>query len=306
MKKQLRGFIFLVITVILYSTFEVTCKLIGPRLHPLQISFFRFLSGGLVLLPFAIYQLKKQRVAISKRFIFDMFILGFVNIVVSMGLIQFGLLYTNASTSAVIFSSNPVFVALFAAVLLKEKVTQEKLIGMAIGICGVFILFFDKIDLSSISITGPGLVLLAAVVFALYTVLGKMLTLQGTDSLVMTSFSFITGSILLLPILLVLNIPVLTIDQTILPHLLYLGIVVSGIAYMCYFYGLADVNTSTGALVYFVKPALAAVFSVLILHETLNANFYIGTVVILAAMVIVNYKQFFGFSRKAGKNTRTC
>jgi drug/metabolite transporter (DMT)-like permease len=298
MSKQLRGFIFLIITIILFSTFEVVCKLIGTRLHPLQITLFRFLIGGLVLLPFALFRIKKQELSISKHFWFDMFLLGFVNIVVSMGLIQFGLLYTNASTSAVIFSSNPIFVAVFAAILLKESISKVKLIGMVIGIIGVFILFFDKISLSSTSVTGPILVLMSAIVFALYTVLGKKLTLQGTDSLVMTAFSFITGSILLLPIMLVLKIPLLAMDLNILPHVLYLGILVSGIAYMCYFYGLANVNTSTGALVFFVKPALAALFSVLVLHETLKTNFYIGTVIILAALTIVNLKQLFRVTRR--------
>lgn len=286
MTKQSKGFIYLCITVTLFSTFEVASKLVGSGLHPLQTSFLRFLLGGLVLLPFALIRMKKREAKLTLRLVGETSLLGFVNIVVSMGLIQYGLLYTTASTSAVIFSSNPVFVALFAWLILSEKIAGYKIIGMTVGIAGVIILFSDRLGISFASAAGPMLILGSAVIFALYTVLGKRLTMKGTDSLIMTSFSFIAGSLMLLPAMLVIKVPVLSFDAGMIPLILYLGIMVSGIAYMSYFYGLANVNTSTGALVFFVKPVLAAVFSVIILHESLNARFYIGTAVIIAGLAM--------------------
>lgn len=304
-KQSLKGFIPLTFSILLFSTFEVTCKLIGTRLHPFQISFFRFLCGGLVLLPFAIFRIRKQRIPLTPSFWFDMGVLGFVNIVVSMGLIQFGLLYTNASTAAVIFSGNPLFVALFAALLLQERVGLEKWLGMAVGLSGVIVLFLDKIKLPVGSILGPILVLLSAIIFAWYTVLGKRQTLRGVDSLVMTSISFLAGCLFLLPLMLGLKIPLLKLEPNLLPHLFYLGILTTGVAYMLYFYGLAHVNTTSGALIYFLKPVMAAIFSVIILHETLNLNFYLGTLIILAALIIVNFKQFFRVHPKASARIKT-
>ena len=288
MTKQTKGFIYLCITVILFSTFEVASKLVGTGLHPLQISFLRFILGGLVLLPFAVIRMKRLGVKLTLRLAAETSLLGFVNIVVSMGMIQYGLLYANASTSAVIFSSNPVFVALFAWLILGEKIDICKILGMAVGIAGVVLLFSDKLGLSMASALGPLLVMGSAVVFALYTVLGKRLTVKGTDSLVMTSLSFIAGSLMLLPAMLIMKIPIMAFDTALIPFILYLGIAVSGIAYMSYFYGLANVNTSTGSLIYFVKPVLAALFSVIILHESLSVRFYAGTAVIIAGLVVVN------------------
>lgn len=305
MKKQSKGFIYLCITVVLFSTFEVAGKLAGTSLHPLQISFLRFMLGGLVLLPFAALSMKKHSVKLTLRLIAETSLTGFVNIVVSMGLIQYGLLYTSASTSAVIFSSNPVFVALFAWLILHERIDRSKIIGMIVGIAGVVILFSDKLSLSLATAEGPLMVIGSAVTFALYTVLGKKLTMKGTDSLVMTSLSFITGSLMLLPAMLIMKIPVFAFDTGLIPLILYLGIVVSGIAYMSYFYGLANINTSTGALIYFIKPVLAALFSVIILHETLNASFYTGTAVITGGLAVVNARPLVAFlkARAAGKIT---
>lgn len=289
MQVKHQGYIMLMITVLLFSTFEVACKFVSPDLHPFQISLYRFFIGGIVLLPFALHRMRSKKLPISKWFILDMMVLGIVNIVISMGLIQFGLLYTTASTTAVIFSSNPLFVALFAALILGERISLPKLAGMLIGLGGVFILFYEKFQLTSVTGAGPLLVLAAAIVFALYTVLGKRLTTQGMDSLVMTAFSFIAGSLFLLPVMAAMKVPLFAGGIHIIPAILYLGILVSGIAYMCYFYGLSHLPASTGAMVYFGKPALAAFFSVLLLGESLSPNFYIGTFVILVGLAVANF-----------------
>lgn len=151
--------------------------------------------GGLVLLPFAAIRMKnrKAHAAIDCR---------------------------NLSTSAVIFSSNPVFVALFAWLILSERIHSSKIIGMLVGIAGVIILFSDRLGLSFASAEGPLLIFGSAVVFALYTVLGKRLTLGGTDSLVMTSLSFTAGSLMLLPAMLIMKIPVMTFNAGMIPLIL--------------------------------------------------------------------------------------
>ena len=300
MTKQTKGFIFLCVTVVLFSTFEVASKLVGTGLQPLQISFLRFLCGGVVLLPPAIIKMKKLKIRLTPGLVAQTSLLGFVCIVLSMGMIQYGLLYTNASTTAVIFSSNPVFVAFFALLILRERIDRFKIIGMAVGLAGVVILFSDRLGFSADSAGGPLLVLGSAVLFALYTVLGKRVTLKGVDSVVMTSFSFIAGSIMLLPVMLMLKIPVFRFDAALIPHILYLGIIVSGVAYMSYFYGLANVNTATGSLIYFIKPVLSAVFSVLILHESLNGRFFAGTAVIIASLAVVNIRQLIMVRRSPG------
>jgi len=304
MKRHTKGIILLAITIALFSTFEVSCKLVGTRLHPLQISFFRFLTGGLFLLPFALLRMKKKDFNANRLFWGDMLLLGFVNIVISMGLIQYGLLYINASMSAVIFSSNPLFVAIFAAALLGEMITPRKIAAGLAALAGVALLSSENLKAFSVdSLRGITLVLAAAIVFALYTVLGKRTTLRGTDSLIMTAFSFLTGSLLLLPIMLFMHIPLVTTDITLIPHILYLGIFVSGLAYMCYFYGLENMHTGSGTLVYFIKPVLASLIAVLLLGERLTANFYAGTCVIFAALLWGNYETIRGlFAKSNGEN----
>ncbi|MGL4369028.1 MAG: EamA family transporter, partial [Spirochaetota bacterium] len=78
------GLSCLVVTILLFSTFEVTSKVLAPYMNPLQITFSRFLIGGIVLLPFALARMKRKHLELSVRDFTNIGLLGFVNIVVSM------------------------------------------------------------------------------------------------------------------------------------------------------------------------------------------------------------------------------
>ena len=292
------GILYLLLTVLLFSTFEVAGKLVSPVLHPLQITLYRFVIGGLVLLPFALVQVRKEKIRISLPSLGVFAMLGFVNIAVSMVFIQYGIASTNASTAAAIFSSNPVFVALFAFFLLGEKITLPKILGVIFGVAGVSILFMEKMQIRPDSWIGPLLVIIAALFFGLYTVLGKKVSCGNvaacgkTGSLVMNAFSFLIGSVFLIPLMLFLKVPLVNFQPSTIPTMLYLGIFVTGLAYLFYFMGLEKVSASAGSLVYFLKPVLASIFSVIVLHETLRVPFYTGTAVILIGIGAVNFNRF--------------
>ena len=53
---------FVVLTALLFSTMEVACKVAGNDLDPFQLTFLRFLIGGLILLPFGIAEMKKKEI----------------------------------------------------------------------------------------------------------------------------------------------------------------------------------------------------------------------------------------------------
>ena len=278
---KLEGIINLILAIALFSTFEVTSKIIGQKMSPNQITFTRFFIGGLVLLPFAIIKIKTTKIKLKIHDYVNMGILGIVNIVISMGLIQFGLLYTNASVCAILFSINPLFVVLFARIMEKEKITINKIIGLLLGIIGVILLFYDSINKKTSNILGLILILSSAICFSFYTVLGKKITNQmKIGSLITTSISFLFGSIALIPICIVSKDSVIPNTEGILVYVLYMSIIVTGIAYVFYFNGLSKIGAGLGSMMYFAKPALASIFSVIILGEVISLNMIFGIVII--------------------------
>ena len=53
-----RGYLYILITTLLFSSMEVALKCIAGQLNPIQLNFSRFLVGGLVLVPLAVRELK--------------------------------------------------------------------------------------------------------------------------------------------------------------------------------------------------------------------------------------------------------
>ena len=117
-----KGYLYIAITTILFSSMEIALKSISTIFNPIQLTFERFFVGGLVLLPFAIKSIKSRNISINKEDIKQFFLLGFICVVVSMIFYELAVIYTKASVVGVIFSCNPIFVMIFAYLFLKEEI----------------------------------------------------------------------------------------------------------------------------------------------------------------------------------------
>lgn len=285
MKKSVGSFFYLANTIILFSTYEVVSKTLVNKVNPFQINLIRFFIGGIILLAFLAV---KKDFFISVKDLGMTALLGIINVVISMNLIQMSLYMDGAKVSviAVIFSSNPIFVSLIAALIDKEKMNFIKLAGLIIGVLGICVIFFEDLNLSGTDYKSPLLALLSAAFFGLYTVLGRKVSVR-IGSLKMNSYSFIIGSLTLLPILAFLKMPVIKFDYSGIWQVVYLSVFVTGIAYLTYFKGLSIAGAGKGSLVFFVKPVLAGTIAIIYLNEHATVSLFIGAVLILSGIVMV-------------------
>lgn len=285
MKSEHFGFACLVNTIFLFSTYEVVSKTLVGKIDPFQINFIRFFVGGLLLL--CIILLKKDYL-ISAKDLLGVSFLGVVNVVISMSFLQLSLYVPNAKASvvAVIFSSNPIFVILFSALINKEEIDFYKLIGVLLGVVGIVIIFFEKLTSGFFDYKSPILALVSSIFYGLYTVIGRNISLK-IGSLKMNSYSFIIGSLLLLPFLMFLRIPVFVFDYSGIYQVIFLSLFVTGLAYLTYFEGLSIIGASKGSLVFFIKPVLASAIAIVFLAEKATLNLLCGTLMILIGITII-------------------
>ena len=118
---------------------------------------------------------------------------------------------------------------------------------------------------------GLVLALVAASTFGAYTVMGKR-TIGRLGALAQTSVSFLIGSVVLLPILVFTGRPIVAgvVDNWLL--VAYIGIVVTGVGYICYFTAIRYSDATTGAIAFYIKPAIAPVLAVIFLGEHVYWN----------------------------------
>lgn len=282
-----KSFIFILLAAFLFGTMEVALKIAGNAFNPIQLTFLRFMIGGIFLSPFAVYDLRKRRYKLTKGDWLYLFLLGFVCICVSMLSFQLGIMRTNANLAAVIISSSPVFTMIFAQFIVDEKLTLTKVFVLILNIIGLIIVANPVTLLNgSSSIAGILITLLASVTFGLYTAMGKK-RIAKIGGITQNSFSFIMGSAVLMIYLLITGEPVVSgIQPGNILLLLYLGIFVTGIGYFCFVKAIEISGPSTASITFFIKPVFAPVVAFVVLHEAITLNIILGVVFILAGSFI--------------------
>ena len=287
-----KAYIYVVLTAILFGTMEVACKVAGNHLDPFQLTFLRFAIGGLILLPFAIVELRKNHVKLTVKDLAMLAWVGILGVPISMVFFQLGIMYSNAATASVLISINPLFTMIFAHFFANEKLNRYKAIVLAIGFVGLIFMIKPWNMQEGNTVIGMVYMMLAAIFFGAYTVAGKV-SVQKMGIMAQTSISFILGSLILLIIILITGKPVIEgVSENIL-LVLYAGIFVTGIGYFCYFMAIKASDASTGSLAFFIKPAIAPVMAVIFLKETILWNMYAG----IACILIASYMNI-RFQRK--------
>ncbi len=281
--QTIKGYGLLLLTITLFSTYEVIGRMFAQTVPPLLVSAIRFSLGGVVLLPFAITSVRRRQLKLTARDFAALLGLGLLIAGVSMGLLQFSLRYIEASTSAVLFSSNPLLVMVLSTVALGEPVTKRKVISLALGVAGMV---FVAGGLTLDSGFGAMLAVGASVAWAVYTVAGKQMAARF-GSLALNGLSFTLGGGVLLVVSLAFSREPVVISPTNWLLLAYLGVFVTGIAYYAFFAGLAYTDTTLGSAVFFFKPVLASIFAYFLLGENLTPGKVTGIALILVAMLLV-------------------
>lgn len=278
--KKAYGFVCL--TAFLFGTMEVACKLAGNQLDPFQLTFIRFAIGGLILLPFAIVELRKNKIKLSIKDFMVLGMVGTLGIPLSMVFFQLGVVNSNAATASVLISINPLFTMVFAHFFTSEKLNKNKFAVLGIAFLGLIFMIKPWNIQEGNTAIGIAYMLLAAIFFGAYTVAGKV-SVQKMGIMAQTSISFILGSLVLLVVILVMGKPVVAGVADNLLLVGYVSVFVTGLGYFSYFMAIKMSDAATGSLAFFLKPAIAPVMAVIFLRETILWNTYIGIALILAA-----------------------
>ena len=290
-----RKYLLLVLSgVIIFSTFEVVTKTMKGLLSGTTLTFYRFLIGGLVLLPFGIKDAKKQKSKLNTKEKGILVVLSFILVAICMTLSQYGIFFADASISALLFSVNPLFVTFFSMIILKEELTLQKISGLILGILGLIVTCLPLLLKSMVDgkyILGVVLVLVSMLLFCIYTVFNKKFIVPKTGAIASTAYTSVIGSLTMIPILLI-QMAVNDVNpfrfqvMEILPQFIYCSVIGTGLAYLLYFMGLAKVETGTGSMIFMIKPPLAAIFAAVFLGEQITLNVVIGIILILSGMLV--------------------
>jgi len=281
----------LFIAIAIWGGSFIATKIAVAQVSPVTVVWSRFLIGVLILGWFAWRhkQLEIPKLKDGLEFLW----LGFLGITLHQWLQSSGLVTSEASTTAWIVSTTPVFMALLGWLFLKEKMTPGIIIGITAATLGV-LLVVSKGDFGSMFSGGfgrPGdiLILISAPNWAIFSVLSHP-ALQR-HSAIKTTFYVLLFGWLLTSIEFFVSGSWVEFTQLDLSGWLsigYLGIFCSALAYIFYNDGLQILPASqVGAFLYF-EPLVATLVAAAILSEQIVLATLGGGALILFGVWLVN------------------
>ena len=246
-----KGYLYIIVTIVMFTSYEVVLRYIAGQINSMQLTLCRFSVGFLILLPLALRTLKRRGKRLDGRSMARFALLGLLGIALSMPILHLSVRYAGSSVAAVLFSCNPVFVTFLAFFLLKEPIKPRHISALALEIAGT-VAIIDPLG-HALNPLGVGLALLSTLLFSLYGVLGKRRVAEYGGAVV-TCFSFLFGSLIVLGLILLSHVPAVAQGMTAagleefaripilagytlenLPYVLYVSVGVAGIGFCCYF-----------------------------------------------------------------------
>ena len=204
------------------------------------------------------------------------------------------LTYTMASNVGVIISVAPFFTAIMSHLFLEEegKLRANFFIGFVVAMIGIFLISFNgsKLELNPV---GDLLALLAAFVWACYSILTKKISSYGYHTILTTRRVFFYGILFMIPTLFMFDFH-LELSRFTNPvylfNIIFLGLGASALCFVSWNLAVKVLGAVKTSIYIYMVPVITVVTSTLILHEQITALSIIGTLLTLAGLFLSERK----------------
>ncbi|AZV67182.1 DMT family transporter [Bacillus cereus] len=293
MKQTILGAIYLSLTASIWGGMYVVSKYILDFIPPLTLVWLRFIIAFVVLyfiLKIAEKKQKKKATIRKKDWLLFAWI-GFIGYFISITCQFIGTKLSDAHTGSLVTSATPAFMVIFAALILKEKLTARRLLSTTIATIGVIIVIGWDIEIGSYFI-GTIILVGAAITWALLSIYVKIASIQFS-SLVITTYAIFFSLFFITPFIIweLQAASIGTVNTYVILGVLYLGIVSTAGAFFLWNKGLELLDASIGSLFFFFQPIVGSLLGWLLLNETLNSNFFIGGILIICSVLITTFEK---------------
>ena len=271
--------------LMLWSSAFSVAKLSLADCPPLLLLAARFLVAGVLM--FGIAAISRVRWTLSRRDILLFALLGIANQAIYLGVGYVALRDVSAGLSVLIFSANPIVTAVFAALVLGERMTWSKAVGLVLGIAGVAFIVQSRLSIGSDHLRGILLTVVSLLSFVGGTILFKRYAPK--DGLwIGNGVQSLAAGIALLPFSLSTeSIGDIVPTWRLLACFAFLVLLVSVFAYLLWFKILAVSGATAASSYYFLMPPLGMLFGWLLLGEHVALSDLIGIIPVVLGIYLV-------------------
>lgn len=308
-KQRTKVWIILVALWVINGSSFLAIKISIDTIPPLLSSGIRFLIAGSVL--YSIFLVRERRTRneehIGWRQWKDTIILAALLLLGGQGLLTWGTQYLASGISGLLNSTIPLWVAILALLIFKNRMTKFMIIGLAAGFTGLMLLVAPSLGSGELSPIGTSALIISSIFWAsgsLYSTKANlpvsMLASSGmlmiTGGLITTAISFALGEYR--------GLEVSDISGQSLAALIYLIVIITIVGFTDFYWLLRVTTASLANTFAYVSPVIAVILGALLLHEPVTIITVIAMSVILVGVALMVTTTGKGKQEKTGEAGR--
>lgn len=273
---------------VIYGANYLIAKGIMPeKIGPSAFVFLRIVGAGILF--WIIKSFVKEKV--KREDILRLALCGLLGVATNQLLFFHGLNLTSPIDASIIITSIPVMVMIFSAILLKEKITRNKLLGITVGGIGAILLvWYGKSSGGTSSTLGNLFIFINACSYALYLVIVKPM-MKKYNSKTVISWVFLFGFFFMFPFGIgdFLATDFSAFDMNTYLAIGYVVIFTTFLAYLFNIYALNFVSPSVSGSYVYLQPAVSfimvSIYAYLLMHDEYAQD--INSIKILSCLLVV-------------------
>jgi drug/metabolite transporter (DMT)-like permease len=242
----------------------------------------RTLAGGLVLAAFIAATRRPFGIARHWR---GYAVIGIVGVAIPFWLIGTAVKTIDASTAAILNATSPIFSAIVAAAWIRDRLTLEKVAGIALSIAGIAVLVgWTPRPMSGAELLACSFSLMACACYGWASVYTKV-RLKEAPSSAISAASCLVAAAALAPVT-----PWSTLGAPVPPlawaSVLALGVFSTGFAFILYYRLIGDLGPVKAVMVTLLIPVFGILWGVLFLGEPVTPGRIAGCAIVLAGCAL--------------------
>ncbi len=272
--------------ILIWGSTYISTKTLLQEFKPIEILLIRFIIGYVTL--FLLHPRKVKTKSWKEELLFAL--AGLCGVTLYFLLESIALTYTLASNVGVIVSMAPFFTAVLSHFLLKgERFRPQFFVGFIVALTGIFLIGYNANEVLRLNPIGDVLALLAAVAFALYSVLMRKISGLGYHNIGCTRRVFFYGLLFMVPAALQMDFQLdlgRFTDPVILFHLMFLGLLASALCFVMWNWTVGVLGAVKTTLYIYIVPVVTIFAAATVLHERITPLALLGAFLALLGMFL--------------------
>lgn len=286
-----RGYLYLILTIILWSATPAVAKLALGELNNFQLLFYTSIIGVISLFLVNLFQRKLNYLKnYSKKDYLKMFGMGIIGIYLYYIFLYGSFAIAPAGQVNVINYLWPVFVVIFSIFLLKEKFNYKTILAILVSFFGALIIFTkgNLLIFDNQYMLGYLLAVIGAVCYGLFSVLGKKLEYEKFSSMLVY---YISATILIIPTTIITSGILIPKSIITIISILVLGGIMNSIGFVFWFKAIKLGDTHKTANYIYIVPFLAMIWTYVLNSEQILLSSLVGLGLVIIGTLIQAFNK---------------